>query len=195
MAKKNEKADKPSGGKGGAKADKAAKPAETKPAEKAGKGDGGQGKGGKAAAAKADKVEQSTEKAAGAKAGDKPSESLAARVVEGVKNVASTIAEKLGVGGDGAPAAEPAGKRQGFRRRMVGRVTSDKMDKTVTVEVIRDALDPVYKKYVRRRERYKAHDEKNQYKVGDRVEISEHRPISRDKRWLVTRLVNRSVEE
>ncbi|MCK6586139.1 MAG: 30S ribosomal protein S17 [Polyangiaceae bacterium] len=78
---------------------------------------------------------------------------------------------------------------------MVGRVTSDKMDKTVTVEVIRDALDPVYKKYVRRRERYKAHDEKNQYKVGDRVEITEHRPISRDKRWLVTRLVNRAVEE
>ncbi|HZF47251.1 MAG TPA: 30S ribosomal protein S17 [Polyangiaceae bacterium] len=78
---------------------------------------------------------------------------------------------------------------------MVGRVTSNKMDKTVTVEVVRDALDPVYKKYVRRRERYKAHDETNQYKVGDRVEITEHRPISRDKRWLVTRLVNRPVEE
>jgi small subunit ribosomal protein S17 len=78
---------------------------------------------------------------------------------------------------------------------MVGRVTSNKMDKTVTVEVIRDSLDPVYKKYVRQRERYKAHDEKNQYKVGDRVEITEHRPISRDKRWLVTRLINRPVQE
>lgn len=201
MAKKNEKADKPAGGKGGSKGSatgKADRPAEAKPAEKAGKGEGGQGKGGKAAAAKADKVEKSTEKApelTGAKEGDKPTESLAARVVEGVKNVAHAIAEKLGVGGDGAPATEPAGKRRGFRRRMVGRVTSDKMDKTVTVEVIRDALDPVYKKYVRRRERYKAHDEKNQYKVGDRVEITEHRPISRDKRWLVTRLVNRAVEE
>lgn len=94
-----------------------------------------------------------------------------------------------------APAEAAARKAHGFRRRLVGKVTSDKMDKTVTVEVIRNALDPVYKKYVRRRERYKAHDEANQYKVGDRVEIMEHRPISRDKRWLVTKLVARPVEE
>jgi small subunit ribosomal protein S17 len=91
--------------------------------------------------------------------------------------------------------AEPVAKAHGFRRKLVGKVTSDKMNKTVTVEVIRNALDPVYKKYVRRRERYKAHDETNQYKVGDRVEIQEHRPISRDKRWLVTKLVARPVEE
>lgn len=94
-----------------------------------------------------------------------------------------------------APAAAQVEKRQGFRRKLVGRVTSNKMDKTVTVEVIRDALDPVYKKYVRSRERFKAHDATNQYKIGDRVEITEHRPISRDKRWLVTRLVSRPVEE
>lgn len=94
-----------------------------------------------------------------------------------------------------APAEVEAPKAHGFRRRLVGKVTSDKMNKTVTVEVIRNALDPVYKKYVRRRERYKAHDETNQYKVGDRVEIMEHRPISRDKRWLVTKLVARPVEE
>jgi small subunit ribosomal protein S17 len=90
---------------------------------------------------------------------------------------------------------EPERKAHGFRRKLVGRVTSDKMKKTVTVEVIRNALDPVYKKYVRVRDRYKAHDETNQYKVGDRVEIQEHRPISRDKRWLVTRLISRPVEE
>jgi small subunit ribosomal protein S17 len=83
----------------------------------------------------------------------------------------------------------------GFRRKLVGKVTSSKMNKTVVVEVIRSSLDPVYKKYVRDRDRYKAHDETNQYKVGDRVEIQEHRPISRDKRWLVTRLVSRPVEE
>jgi len=83
----------------------------------------------------------------------------------------------------------------GFRRKMIGRVTSSKMNKTVVVEVVRSSLDPVYKKYVRSRARYKAHDETNQYKVGDRVEIQEHRPISRDKRWLVTRLVTRPVEE
>jgi small subunit ribosomal protein S17 len=83
----------------------------------------------------------------------------------------------------------------GFRRKLVGKVTSNKMNKTVTVEVIRNSPDPVYKKYVRARERYKAHDETNQYKIGDRVEIQEHRPISRDKRWLVTKLISRAVEE
>ena len=86
-------------------------------------------------------------------------------------------------------------KTHGFRRKMIGRVTSNKMDKTVTVEVIRNSRDTVYKKYVRQRERYKAHDPENAYRIGDRVEIQEHRPISRDKRWLVIRLVSRSVEE
>lgn len=102
-----------------------------------------------------------------------------------------------------APAPAPAAAAEqpvevrghGFRRKLVGRVTSNKMDKTVVVEVIRNALDPVYKKYVRQRQRYKAHDEQNQYKIGDRVEITEHRPISREKRWLVTKLIARPVEE
>lgn len=91
------------------------------------------------------------------------------------------------------PVVEARG--HGFRRKLVGRVTSNKMAKTVVVEVIRNALDPVYKKYIRQRQRYKAHDEQNQYKVGDRVEITEHRPISREKRWLVTKLIARPVEE
>jgi small subunit ribosomal protein S17 len=85
-------------------------------------------------------------------------------------------------------------KSHGFRRKMVGVVTSDRMDKTVTVEVVRRQLDPVYKKYVRERARYKAHDEQNQYKIGDHVEITENAPISREKRWMVTRLVARRVE-
>jgi small subunit ribosomal protein S17 len=88
----------------------------------------------------------------------------------------------------------PEEKPHGFRRKMIGVVTGDKMNKTVVVEVIRKAMDPVYKKYIRVRDRYKAHDEKNEFKVGDRVEITEHRPISRDKRWKVTRLVTRRVE-
>jgi small subunit ribosomal protein S17 len=92
-----------------------------------------------------------------------------------------------------APGAEP--ERHGFRRKLIGKVTSHKMDKTVVVEVVRSSVDPVYKKIVRARNRYKAHDETNQYKTGDRVEIQEHRPISRDKRWLVTKLVARRVEE
>ena len=99
-----------------------------------------------------------------------------------------------------APAAvhaPPAGdhKTHSFRRRLLGKVVSDKMDKTVVVEVVRRARHTVYKKYVRNRERYKAHDEKNEFKVGDRVEIMEHRPISKDKRWKVVRLVTRTVEE
>jgi len=91
--------------------------------------------------------------------------------------------------------AETGTKPHGFRRKLVGRVKSNKCDKTVVVEVTRNAPDPVYKKYVRARERYKAHDEKNEYKVGDRVEIQEHRPISREKRWIVTKLISRPVEE
>jgi len=81
------------------------------------------------------------------------------------------------------------------RRRLIGRISSDKMDKTVVVEVVRAKLDPMYKKYVRVRSKYKAHDEKNQYKVGDRVEIIEHRPLSKEKRWKVVRLVERPAAE
>jgi small subunit ribosomal protein S17 len=86
-------------------------------------------------------------------------------------------------------------KTHSFRRRLLGRVVSNKMDKTVIVEVVRRARDTVYKKYVRNRDRYKAHDEKNEFKVGDRVEIMEHRPISKEKRWKVTKLISRAVEE
>jgi small subunit ribosomal protein S17 len=82
-----------------------------------------------------------------------------------------------------------------YRRRLIGRVASDKMDKTVVVEVVRFKRDPMYKKYVRVRKRYHAHDEKNEYKTGDRVEIVEHRPISRQKRWAVTRLITRPASE
>jgi small subunit ribosomal protein S17 len=83
----------------------------------------------------------------------------------------------------------------GFRRKMVGRVIKAKMQKTVVVECIRSTRDAMYGKYVRNRVRYKAHDETNQYKVGDQVEIQEHRPISRDKRFIVVRLVKKFVEE
>jgi len=92
-------------------------------------------------------------------------------------------------------AAESAEGAAVYRRKLVGRVRSDKMNKTVVVEVVRFKRDPVYKKYVRVRKRYKAHDEKNEYKVGDRVEITEHRPISKHKRWQVTRLIERPAQE
>jgi len=95
--------------------------------------------------------------------------------------------------GQKGPAADH--KTHSFRRRLLGKVVSDKMEKTVVVEVVRRSRDTVYKKYVRNRERYKAHDETNQFKVGDRVEIMEHRPISKDKRWKVVKLIARAVEE
>ncbi len=82
-----------------------------------------------------------------------------------------------------------------YRRKLIGRVRSDKMDKTVIVEVVRFKREGIYKKYVRVRKRYKAHDEKNEFKTGDRVEIIESRPLSREKRWAVARLVDRKDGE
>jgi small subunit ribosomal protein S17 len=83
----------------------------------------------------------------------------------------------------------------GFRRKMVGKVIKAKMAKTVVVECVASTRDRLYGKYVKHRTRYKAHDETNQYKVGDQVEIQEHSPISRDKRFIVVRLVKKFVEE
>jgi small subunit ribosomal protein S17 len=86
-------------------------------------------------------------------------------------------------------------KGHGFRRKMTGKVIKAKMMKTVVVECVTSSRDSLYGKYVRSRSRYKAHDETNQYKVGDEVEIQEHAPISRDKRFIVVRLVKKFVEE
>ena len=74
---------------------------------------------------------------------------------------------------------------RGNRRTLVGTVVSDKMDKTVVVRVERLVKDPRYKKYVRRYSRFMAHDEANACGLGDRVQIIEHRPISKRKRWKV----------
>lgn len=83
---------------------------------------------------------------------------------------------------------------RGARRRIVGIVTSNKMEKTVVVSVTRRVRDPMFHKYVTKRVKYKAHDEKNAYKIGDRVEIVETRPLSKDKRWRVARLLERPQE-
>jgi small subunit ribosomal protein S17 len=71
------------------------------------------------------------------------------------------------------------------RRVLTGRVTSDKMDKTVTVLVNRRVMHPLYKKFIRRSKKYAAHDEANRCAVGDTVRIEECRPISKRKTWLV----------
>ncbi|MBI4703839.1 MAG: 30S ribosomal protein S17 [Deltaproteobacteria bacterium] len=108
-----------------------------------------------------------------------------------------TEGEKTNGAGAGEGAKVPsvaARPRRAFRRKLVGVITSDRMDKTVTVEVLRRYLHPKYKKYVRSRKRYKAHDELNRFHIGDRVEIQEHRPLSKTKRWIVTRLVAAAAE-
>lgn len=140
---------------------------------------------------------------AGKDGGKAPAKAEAPKPVAAAAPAAPKVEEKAApVAEAPAPAAAAAAasdaapaKHRAFRRKLVGRVTSDKMAKTVVVEVARSTLNPMYKKYVRSREHYKAHDETNQYKVGDRVEIQEHRPISREKRWIVTRLISRPVEE
>lgn len=80
-----------------------------------------------------------------------------------------------------------------IRKRMVGVVVSDKMDKTVVVVVNRLVKHPVYKKYIRRQARFKAHDEENTARVGDKVEIVMSRPLSRTKRWRLSRVMERQA--
>lgn len=80
---------------------------------------------------------------------------------------------------------------QGKRRRLEGRVVSNKMDKTVVVEVERLARHPMYKKVIKATKKYKAHDENNQCQEGDLVRIVESRPLSRTKRWVVEAILER----
>ena len=90
---------------------------------------------------------------------------------------------------------DASGRKQAFKRTLIGRVKSDKMNKTIVVEVVRSKMDPMYKKYVRVRKTYQAHDEENVCRIGDRVEIIEHRPLSKNKRWALLNLVERAVQE
>jgi small subunit ribosomal protein S17 len=76
-----------------------------------------------------------------------------------------------------------------LKRTLVGKVVSDKMDKTVTVLIERHVKHPLYGKIIMRSNKYHAHDETNSVKTGDTVEIQEGRPISKTKAWTVTRVV------
>jgi len=83
----------------------------------------------------------------------------------------------------------------GIRRRLTGRVVSDKMDKTVTVLVERRVPHALYNKFVGRSKKYHAHDEKNEYHTGDLVLIEECRPVAKTKAWRVVKLVEKAREE
>jgi small subunit ribosomal protein S17 len=83
-------------------------------------------------------------------------------------------------------------KSRGKRQEKLGVVISNKMDKTVVVEVERFVMHPLYQKYLRRRSRFMAHDEKNACGIGDRVTILETRPLSRSKRWVVRAILEKA---
>lgn len=80
------------------------------------------------------------------------------------------------------------------RKRVVGEVTSDKMDKTISVCVMRIEKHRTYHKYIKRKTIYKAHDEDGQAGVGDKVRIEETRPLSKTKRWRLVEIVKKSTE-
>jgi small subunit ribosomal protein S17 len=94
---------------------------------------------------------------------------------------------------DASDASKDAGKT--VQRTVTGRVVSDKMNKSVSVAIERLIRHPEYGKYVRRTSKVLAHDENNECKTGDRVEIRECRPISRHKAWRVVNILERAPEE
>lgn len=79
-----------------------------------------------------------------------------------------------------------------LRKTRVGKVVSDKMDKTIVVAVIDNVKHPLYNKIIKRTRKLKAHDEENTCKIGDRVRIMETRPLSKDKRWRLVEVVERA---
>ncbi|MBD3224068.1 MAG: 30S ribosomal protein S17 [Caldithrix sp.] len=81
--------------------------------------------------------------------------------------------------------------KRGLRKVRIGKVTSNKMDKTITVAVERRLQHPVYKKFVKKTTNFKAHDEKNECSIGDKVRIMETRPLSKAKRWRLVEIVEK----
>ena len=79
-----------------------------------------------------------------------------------------------------------------LRKTRVGKVVSDKMDKTVVVSIQDNVKHPLYKKIIKRSVKFKAHDEKNECGIGDRVMIMETRPISKDKKWRVVQIIEKA---
>ena len=79
-----------------------------------------------------------------------------------------------------------------LRKTMVGKVVSDKMDKTVVVSIQDNVKHPLYKKIIKRTVRLKAHDENNECTIGDRVRVMETRPISKEKRWRLVEIIEKA---
>lgn len=79
-----------------------------------------------------------------------------------------------------------------YRKTRVGIVSSDKMDKTIVVSVVNNVIHPLYGKIIKRTYKLKAHDENNECKIGDKVKVMETRPISKDKRWRLVKVMERA---
>lgn len=79
-----------------------------------------------------------------------------------------------------------------LRKTRIGKVTSDKMDKTIVVAVENNVSHPLYKKIVKKTYKLKAHDENNECKIGDRVKVMETRPLSKDKRWRLVSIIEKA---
>ena len=79
-----------------------------------------------------------------------------------------------------------------LRKTRVGKVVSNKMDKTIVVAIADNVKHPLYKKIIKRTVKLKAHDENNECRIGDRVEVMETRPLSKDKRWRVTNIIEKA---
>lgn len=91
--------------------------------------------------------------------------------------------------------ASGASQGRGRKSEVVGEVIGNKMDKTISVQIFRLIRHPRYGKYIRRSSVFKAHDEKNDAKVGDKVRISEARPLSKTKRWKLVEIVERAEQQ
>jgi small subunit ribosomal protein S17 len=84
-------------------------------------------------------------------------------------------------------------ENRGNKRQVVGAVVSDKMEKSIVVLTERLVKHSLYKKYIKRRAKFTAHDENNDCKVGDKVLITESRPLSKNKRWRLTKIIEKAV--
>ena len=84
-------------------------------------------------------------------------------------------------------------KKRGTKSQVVGSVVSDKMDKSIVVLAERLVKHSLYKKYIKRRAKFIAHDENNECKIGDKVLITESRPLSKNKRWRLTKIIEKAV--
>ncbi len=84
-------------------------------------------------------------------------------------------------------------KNRGMKRQVTGTIVSDKMDKTVTVLVERLVKHKLYHKFLRRRSKFAAHDETNSCRIGDKVVITESRPLSKTKKWRVSKIILKAV--